>query len=170
MLLAIHLVLPAMPSDNSAALKRVQIVTHVLDNAIPIPGTRHRIGLDPIIGLLPGGGDLVGTVASVYIVAECLRFGLPKETLLRMLTNLSIDLMAGSVPVVGDFVDASWKANSKNLKLLQAHIDNPVPQRAADKRFAWFVAFALIGVLAIALLLAFLIAQVVFWIGHLLWS
>jgi hypothetical protein len=159
-----------MRPTHPAALKRVQIVSHVLDNAIPIPGTPYRVGLDPILGLLPGGGDMVGTVASVYIVAECLRFGLPKETLLRMLTNLSIDLMAGSVPVVGDFVDASWKANSKNLKLLQAHIDNPVPQRAADKRFAWFVAFALIGVLAIALLLAFLIAQVVFWIGHLLWS
>jgi Domain of unknown function (DUF4112) len=159
-----------MPTDNPAALKRVQLVTHVLDNAIPIPGTDYRIGLDPIIGLLPGGGDMVGTVASVYIVAECLRFGLPKETLLRMLTNLGIDLFAGSVPVVGDFVDAGWKANSKNLKLLQAHIDNPVPQRAADKRFAWFVAFALIGILAMALLLAFVIAQVVFWMGHLLWG
>ena len=145
-------------STSDPVLQRLRGLTHVLDNAIAIPGTRVRVGLDPLLGLLPGGGDLAGAVLSAYIVLEAARFGLPKETLLRMLTNLVLDTVLGSVPLVGDFFDATWKANSRNLDLLEAHVKNPRPQRAADRLFLIFLVLALVlfvvGAGAIAVLFA----------------
>lgn len=140
-------------ANNDNSFQRIRAVGRLLDNAIPIPGTSYRIGIDPILGLLPGGGDLVGLFLSAYIVLEAARFRLPKETLLRMVTNLVLDSVVGAVPVLGDFFDFSWKANARNIALLEAHLANPNPQRAADRQFviAMVVIIVLIGVGAIAL-------------------
>lgn len=126
------------------ALNRIRTLSHLLDNAIPVPGTRFRFGFDPILGLIPGGGDVAGAVLSAYIVLEGLRFGLPRETLTRMLLNLLTDTVLGALPVLGDFFDVTWKANTRNLALLEAHVQNPQPQQAADRLFVAFVVLMLV--------------------------
>ncbi|MDX2216932.1 MAG: DUF4112 domain-containing protein [Oculatellaceae cyanobacterium bins.114] len=131
-----------LQAHDEQALQRVRVVGKLLDNAVQIPGTSYRVGLDPLLGLLPGGGDAVGFVLSAYIVLEALRFRLPKETIIRMSTNLLMDAVVGSVPVLGDIFDVTWKANARNLALLEAHVANPRPQRAADR---WFVIAVVIG-------------------------
>jgi len=135
---------PLKVAPNHPALQRVRSVSRLLDNAIPIPGTRFRLGLDPILGLLPGAGDFVGAALSVYIVIEAARFGLPRKTLVQMVTNLVLDSVGGSLPILGDVFDATWKANSRNLALLEAHVATPEPTKAADRRFVIFIVLALL--------------------------
>ena len=102
---------------DRAALRRMQLVSNFLDDSIRIPGTSYRIGADPIIGVIPGAGDAVTTVLSLYIVAEAARLGVSPATLLRMIANVSIDLAGGSVPYLGGLFDAAWKANKRNVEL-----------------------------------------------------
>jgi hypothetical protein len=105
-----------------AALGRIRTVAHILDESVRVPGTTLRVGLDPIIGLLPVAGDFATAVCSLYIVAEAIRLGVPKRTLLRLLVNIAVDMLFGSVPVVGDLFDAYWKANVKNAELVAAAV------------------------------------------------
>jgi hypothetical protein len=100
----------------------VWVLSQLLDNAIAIPGTRYRIGLDPIIGLIPGIGDLLGAVLSGYIILEAARAEVPAFTLARMLVNVGVDTLVGAVPALGDVFDAAWKSNTKNVALLERHL------------------------------------------------
>lgn len=129
------------------ALQRVRRLSYLLDNAIPIPGTRWRFGLDPLLGLLPGGGDMAGAILSAYIVFEAARFGLPRSTLVRMLANLVLDSALGSLPVMGDVFDATWKSNSRNLALLEAHAQSPEPRRGVDRGFIILLIVTLVLIL-----------------------
>jgi len=104
-------------SVDRAAVARMRLVARVLDDSVRIPGTGFRIGLDPLLGLLPVAGDAVSGALSLYIVAESARLGVPYSTLLRMLAHIAIDVTGGSVPVVGDLFDAVWKANTRNVSL-----------------------------------------------------
>lgn len=143
------------------AFKRLRQISHVLDNAIPVPGTKVRVGLDPIVGLLPGGGDVLTGLLSVYIVFEGARMGVPAATLGRMGMNILLDVLTGTVPVLGDLFDVTWKANSQNVKLLEKHIAAPEPSRAADKLFAIVVIVALIAlVMGVAALSVWSVSQV----------
>lgn len=128
-----------------ASLQRLRKFSRLLDNAIPIPGTKHRIGLDPILGLLPGAGDFVGTALSAYIVIEAARLGLPKVTLGRMVFNILLEGLVGVVPVLGDLFDFAWKANIQNVALLEAHLNVPHKSEKVDR---WFI-FLLLGGLLI---------------------
>jgi hypothetical protein len=119
-----------------------------LDNAIAIPGTNRRVGLDPLLGLIPGGGDTVSAALSGYIIVEAALMGLPRSTLLRMVTNLLADTVLGSVPLAGDLFDAAFKANSKNLQLIESHLQNPHPSAKADKLF---IALLIVGLIGFAL-------------------
>lgn len=130
------------------ALQRVRLLTRLLDNAIPIPGTDYRIGLDPLLGLLPASGDTIGAILSAYIVLEAARFGLPRETLTRMVLNFLLDSVLGSLPFLGDIFDATWKSNSRNLALLEAHVNSPQPSRRADR---WFIVLLVIVLAAIVI-------------------
>ncbi len=143
--------------SDTAALQRIRMVGKLLEGIIAVPGTDKKIGLDPIIGLFTGGGDSVGFVMSAYILVESLRFKLPKETLLRMLTNVAIDAVVGAVPFLGDVFDFFWKSNSKNIRLLEAHLDNPKEQTAADKGFVLLVLLALGLIFAMAIGLTLLV-------------
>ncbi len=145
---------------RAKALQRIRWVTHLLDNAIPVPGTKVRFGLDPILGLFPGAGDWLSSVLSIYIVLESLRFRLPKAVLTQMVTNLLLDTAAGAVPVVGDLFDVTWKANHRNLKLLEASLDTPMPQQAANRGFVVALVVVLLGLLAMMTLVGVLAAQV----------
>ena len=143
-----------------ASLKRLRQISHVLDKAIPVPGTKVRIVLDSILGLLPGGGDVLTGLMSVYIVFEGARMGVPAATLGRMGTNIVLDVLTGTVPVLGDLFDVAWKANSQNVKLLEQHIAAPGPSRAADKLFAFVVIVLLIAlVVGVAALSVWLLSQ-----------
>jgi hypothetical protein len=155
--------LPTDPKINPEhpTLKRVRTLAYMLDNSIPIPGTSRRVGLDPLLGLIPGGGDVASAVVSAYIVLEAARFGLPRETLMRMLANLATDTVLGSVPVVGDFFDATWKSNSRNVALLEAHARSPHPQQAADRKFIAFLVVALILFVAATAAIAALVVGLV---------
>ncbi|ELY86703.1 DUF4112 domain-containing protein [Natrinema altunense] len=102
---------------DGAAIKRMRVVAHALDEGFRVPGTDVRVGLDPIVGILPGAGDAAAAVASLYLAAESARLGVSQSTLLRMLANIGIDTVIGSVPVLGVAFDAVWKANKRNLKL-----------------------------------------------------
>jgi hypothetical protein len=105
-----------------ARTRRVRSLARLLDNAISVPGTSWKIGLDPIIGLIPGVGDMVGAVLSGYIVLEAVRAEVPTFTLARMLVNVGIDTLLGAVPAVGDVFDAAWKSNTMNVALLERHL------------------------------------------------
>lgn len=108
----------ALPeSADEAALRRIEWVAYVLDDGIALPGTGQRVGLDPLVGLLPAAGDTAAAVVGLYVVAEAARQGVAKRTLARMVLNLGLDAGAGSVPVVGDLFDAAWKANKRNARL-----------------------------------------------------
>ena len=145
---------PALSDHHSqAVLQRLSNISHVLDNAIAIPGLGYRVGLDPIIGLLPGGGDLIAGMVSIYIVAEAARLGVPAATLGRMGLNILTEVIIGTVPMIGDFFDVVWKANARNVRLLERHIRHPIPSRRVDKIFAIvLIAGLLVLVLGIATL------------------
>jgi hypothetical protein len=110
------------PSVDRAAVGRMRFVARVLDDSVRIPGTGVRIGLDPLLGLLPVVGDAVSGVLSLYIVAESARLGVSYRALARMLAHIGIDVAGGSIPVVGDLFDAAWKANTRNVSLALADL------------------------------------------------
>lgn len=151
-----------MKTDTKgAALQRLRSLAHILDNAIPIPGTPYRIGIDPIIGLLPGGGDLVMAAFSVYIVWESARLGLPRSIVTQMVSNLVLDTMIGTVPVAGDLLDVTWKANIKNVRLLESHLGSSQHQKKANLGFVLLLLFGfLLLVIGIAALSIFVIGLV----------
>jgi hypothetical protein len=91
----------------------------LMDSAFPIPGTNWRIGLDPIVGLIPGIGDLIMSIFSFLIVFAAWQRNLPKVTIARMVSNIAIDTLLGAMPLVGDIFDAAWKSNKKNVALLK---------------------------------------------------
>ena len=113
----------SLPGKQISKLSKLRRVSRLLDNAITIPGTKISFGLDPILGLLPGGGDTITGGIAAYIVVEAARMGVPREILYKMVTNIAIDSFAGTVPVVGDLFDVGWKANVKNIELLEKHLD-----------------------------------------------
>ena len=156
---------PRTAQPSAVTLKRLQRLSHLLDNAILIPGTGYRIGIDPLLGLLPGAGDLVAGALSAYIVIESARMGLPRFTVSQMVCNLLLDVLLGSVPILGDLFDASWKANTKNLSLLEAHLKLPQSARPADRNFSiplMVVLLVLVGAsVAISLLMIRLLFRLV---------
>jgi hypothetical protein len=147
--------------NSQLRLKRLRNLSHILDNAIAIPGLGYRIGLDPLIGLLPGGGDLMAGLISIYIVAEAARLGVPAATLGRMGLNILTEVVIGTVPMIGDLFDAAWKANARNVALLERHVRHPIPSRRTDKLLAIVL---IAGLLAIVLGAATLSILFVRWV------
>ena len=152
---------PARGRDLDAA----RAIARVLDDAIRIPGTSFRIGLDPIIGLVPGLGDLVGGAVSAYYLIVAARLGAPPSVLVRMLANLGVDTLVGAIPALGDLFDAAWRANSRNLALLERLIERPREARASSRMFlvvALLVVVLLVaGALALAVTLSKLLVGLV---------
>ena len=141
---------------HQAALARLDRYATLMDARFRVPGTRIRFGLDPIIGLLPGIGDVLGLALSLYVVVEGVRLGVSKGVLFKMLRNVGLEAMVGVVPVLGDVFDIGFKANLRNAALLKTYIEDrlrPTPAPASRRWLQWvlLVAFA---VLILALLLA----------------
>lgn len=115
----------AAPSTD-AALRRLQLVANLLDSAFVIPGTRQRVGIDAIIGLVPGLGDIATTALSSYIIWEARNLGVSRWALTRMLVNLGIHAGVGSLPLIGDLFDAFFRVNQRNMRILRSELDrNP---------------------------------------------
>lgn len=124
----------------------------IMDRAIRIPGTNIRIGLDPIIGFFfPVLGDWVGGIVSAYIVLASIRHGLPKSTIAKMVFNVGVDVLLGTIPVVGDAFDFAWKPNEKNLRLLNKYATGKRNSFWSD--WAWVI--ALLG-----LVILFMVAMI----------
>ena len=106
--------------DREETLERLRSLSKLLDTAIYIPVINYRIGWDAIIGLVPGIGDAVGLLFSSYIVFEAARLEVPKNVLARMMFNVALEFIIGTVPLFGDLFDAAFKANIRNVRLLEA--------------------------------------------------
>jgi len=128
-----------------------------MDGSIPLPGG-IRIGLDPIIGLIPGLGDMIGAAVSSIIVVQAHRAGIPKPTLLRMVANVGIDAVVGAIPFAGDFFDFAFKVNQKNLELYRQ-------ARAGMRDAKRDTGFLILLLLLIGLLVALPILAV-FWLAQ----
>ncbi|BDA74227.1 hypothetical protein RIVM261_043590 [Rivularia sp. IAM M-261] len=109
-------------------LNRIRKFSRLMDTAFGIPGTKFRFGLDPIIGLVPGLGDLISTVVSAYIIYLAMRFNLPQDMLGKMIFNVGLESVVGSVPFIGDIFDAFYKSNIRNLEILEQHLNQVDPQ------------------------------------------
>jgi Domain of unknown function (DUF4112) len=132
----------------------VEKLAWLMDRSIPI-GKRWSIGLDGIVGLFPGVGDLAGTFISALIVASATQAGLPRAAIARMMANVAVDTLLGGIPLIGDFFDFAYKANTKNLKIYQDHLQG----RKQTVRNWTFTLVAALGLLA---LIAVPIAAVVY--------
>ena len=138
---------------NEEKLLRLKTLSHKLDEAITIPGTERKIGIDPIIGLIPGAGDLVGGMLSLYIMHAGISMGASRKDIIRMFGNIALEFIIGCIPIVGDLFDATWKSNQRNVKL----IENSVMSEEKNTIFGYMLIGALIKILASAVVLAFML-------------
>jgi hypothetical protein len=136
---------PVTPESARLDLAMVRGLAKILDEAITIPGTNRKIGLDAILGLIPGIGDLGSAAIGGYILLVASKLGVPAVVLWRMLLNLGIDTVLGAIPFAGDIFDVAFRANSKNADLLMRSQAEPV---AAKRSSRWVVALVVIGFVA----------------------
>jgi nitrate reductase NapE component len=139
--------------DSDKRLERLHRFAFWLDEGVRLPGTRMRVGLDPVIGLVPGFGDAAGAVLSAAILVEAIRRGVSRFTLGRIVWNIVLDALLGAVPVIGDAFDFVWKANLKNVALIERHVAVPGTARKADRLFVFLLIgslFLLCAVLMVA--------------------
>lgn len=137
-----------------AARTRVEKLAWLLDGSVPVPGTRFRFGLDSIIGLIPGIGDVAGLLLGAAIVYQSLRVGAPRPLIVKMLGNSAVDALGGLIPGVGDLFDFAFKSNARNARLLLAHLDALEPQAPPPRDRAWL---ALLAVLILAGMIGLLV-------------
>ena len=115
-------------TSRGERVARLDVLARLLDSAIMVPGINVRLGLDAVLGLIPGIGDFVTMLMSLYIVHEAHQLGAPKHLIIRMLGNVALDGLVGSVPLVGDAFDLLWRANRRNMALLQDYLGRNGPQ------------------------------------------
>jgi hypothetical protein len=146
---------------GSTGLTGLRRLTWLMDEAVRIPGTRLRFGIDPLIGLLPGGGDLAGALVAGYALVVAARLGASSAVLLRMAGNIAVDTVVGTIPLLGDAFDVGWKANRRNLHLLERYIANP---RSATRASRLVLLLLLLLLLALAAGVGFLGFYLVRWL------
>lgn len=118
-----------LSAADEARIRRIRWLAKWLDDAYRVPGTNYRLGWDQIVGLVPGGGDVATGLLAAYIVVEAARLGLPRRMLWRMVANVATDTVLGTVPLAGDLFDFAFKANRKNLKLVEQHLERQASHR-----------------------------------------
>ncbi|MCU1320638.1 MAG: hypothetical protein JWM43_287 [Acidobacteriaceae bacterium] len=135
--------------------EHLDILSHVLDDFIRIPGTSIRFGLDGIVGLIPGIGDALGGIASCVILVAAWVRGVPSPVLTRMVANVAIEVVVGTVPVLGDMFDIAWRANRRNYALLTGSVEQP---RKVTRRSWWFLAGLCLFLMALVMVPTLLVA------------
>jgi len=156
----------ALDTDPATRARNVRALARFLDNSISIPGTDWRFGFDAVVGLVPVVGDLIGGSLSAYILLEAARAEVPILTLARMLANVGIDTLVGSVPALGDVFDAVWKSNMKNVALLERHLAVSAPP-THERRGV--IGSAVLAMIALVLIVAAGFAMSIF-LARLLWG
>ncbi len=153
-------------SESSTArdVKSLRRLSWLLDSSIPLPGG-FRVGLDGILGLIPGVGDALGASLSTYIVVQAARLGATPVQLLRMMMNILLESLVGTIPVLGDLFDFAWKSNERNMRLLDVQLQNAPAHGSAKHRLTTasvmlLSGFAIILVLLIVLAVKLLLALV----------
>jgi uncharacterized protein DUF4112 len=139
---------PLTPGQRQR-LDALRKVAQLLDSAFVVPGTSMRIGLDPIVGLIPGLGDLVSPLFTIGILWQAREFGIPKVVQLRMIFNVAIDTVVGLMPVLGDLFDFAWKANDMNMTLLERHAQEEHSATPGDWLFVVTMVLLLVVIAAL---------------------
>ncbi|HLL04134.1 MAG TPA: DUF4112 domain-containing protein [Myxococcaceae bacterium] len=142
------------PADP-ASLEQVRRLARGLDTSIQLPGG-FRVGWDAVLGLVPVVGDWAGALLSSYIVLQSVRLGASREVLLRMVGNVAVEALVGAVPFLGDVFDAAWKANTRNVRLLEDHLASPTATRRASRAWVLGVVVLLVALVALTVTLAVL--------------
>ena len=151
---------PDPPTSDPRWLE-VRRLADLLDSRFRIPGTRQTFGIEPVIGIIPGVGDAVGLVASAYLVSRAVGLGARGWTLASMLVTIVLDATVGSVPVAGTVFDVVYKANTRNVRLLEEHVTDPGAARARARRT---VVRSLAAVVLVTLVVATLLVLAVVWV------
>lgn len=147
--------------DSPVPIQRLRTISWVFDELFRIPGTNFRFGLDALLGLLPGGGDLAGGAISAYAIVVAARLGAPPAVIARMTLNVAIDALFGMIPLLGDLFDASWKANRKNVDLLERYVLAPQQARRSSMLVVAVALLAIVLVLVgVAALSVWVIRQI----------
>jgi len=133
-----------------AAEQRIGRVTRVLDELVAVPGTPVKVGLDPVIGLIPVVGDAVAAGVGAWVIAEAARFGIPRLVLGRMVLNLLLDLGVGAIPILGDVYDLFFRSNSRNLALFRRHALDPDASTRGERAFFAGLLLVIVGILWLA--------------------
>lgn len=128
----------------SERARRSRKISWLLDECIRIPGTRLRFGLDPVLGLLPYGGEAVATIMGTLILSDAGKKGLPLATLLRMGGNMIVNALVGVIPVVGDIFSFWFKSNSRNYALLNAYLES---DHGAEARGGWWPVILILAII-----------------------
>ena len=126
--------------------QRLEKLAWILDSVIPIPGTNWRIGLDGLIGLIPGVGDISAGAISTYILYQALRMGVPTMVVGRMLLNIVMESVVGVIPFFGDIFDFAFKSNKRNVELLREYVDQP---DTVKRRSTFTVIITIVGFLLV---------------------
>lgn len=146
------------PGRSTLTDESLNQLASVLDDFIAIPGTNIRFGLDAIVGLIPGVGDLITGVAAYLMIYAGWQRGLPRVTLARMVANVAVDTLVGSMPILGDIFDAAWKANRKNYLLLTRTQAQPTrKQTLQDWLFLFLMLILIAGLVSIPFLVLYML-------------
>ncbi len=135
-------------TENGRGLARYALLTNLFDQAFRVPGTRWRFGLDAIIGLIPGAGDIAGALVGLYGVWVARQLGAPASLLTRMIGNLGLDAVAGAVPLVGDLFDFAYKPHVRNLVLIERWLATPHVVRKRSRVMLLVIPVVLIAIVA----------------------
>jgi hypothetical protein len=147
------------PADIERSTLQMRQLAWLMDESIPIPWLGTRVGIDGLLGLIPGVGDLISAGIASYIIRQAHLLGVPRVVLLRMTLNTAVDFVIGAVPFLGDLFDFAWKANRRNVRLVLEHLENP----RRSQRVGWL---SIAGMLAGLVVLG----AAVMWAVSGLWS
>ena len=155
--------LRALTAGQVQRLRALKHIARLLDSAFVLPGTDVRIGLDPLLGLVPGLGDLASPLFAIAMLWQSRDLGIPRVVQLRMVFNVAIDALVGLLPIAGDIFDFAWKANDRNIALLERHAYEQRRPSAGD----WIFVVGLIALIGVIAAVPFLLAG---WLIGLAWS
>lgn len=157
---------PVLPEQGLTTpeqdLRVIEGATRLLDDAVRIPGTSLKIGLDPVLGLIPGVGDVTTAVMALVVFRTSLRLGVPRIIMVRMGLNIAFDCLMGIVPILGDAGDIVFKSNRRNMVLLQRYAAGPRKAKLGDQLVVWGVGAGLAAVMVGSFWLTWVVVQALF--------
>lgn len=146
-------------TETEKSRKKLERLAWYLDSSIKLPGFNARFGFDGLLGLIPGVGDTIGALVSSVVISEAARMGAPKVLLVKMAFNVALDALVGIVPVLGDLFDFVWKANQRNVQLLNRYLDSPRETVVVSRLFVWGLGVVLVGLVIAVGMLGFVLIR-----------